>query len=94
MSRESHSSGGQGARSCCLGAQGKHLRLLLYGLGCTEGLKAIPRIEDGFDVLATVLAHFPSPPEDVHVQRARADLVVVAPHTQQQGFANVRFWKR
>jgi hypothetical protein len=63
------------------------LRLPLYEVGRTEGLKAVSSIEDGFDVLASVLAQLPSQPEDVHVQRARADLVAVAPHTQQQYLA-------
>ena len=55
--------------------------------GPTEGKKAVSRVDDGFKVLAAVLAQLPSQPQDVHVQRARADLVAVAPHTQQQCLA-------
>ena len=77
-------------RSRCLGAQGKHLRLPLYALGRTKGLKAVPHTKDGFDVRAAVLAQLPSKPEDVHVQRARADLVAVAPHMQPKCLAGDR----
>ena len=63
------------------------MRLPLYEVRRTEGLKAVPKTKDGFDVLAAVLAQFPSKPEDVHVQRARADLVAVVPHMQQQCLA-------
>jgi hypothetical protein len=72
----------KGGRSCRLGAQRKHLRLPLYEVRRTEGLKAVPHTKNGFDVLAAVLAQLSAQPQDVHVQRACANLVAVAPHTQ------------
>src|ERR1700691_3795635 len=50
-------------------------------------LKPVADAEDSLDVYAAVLADLLAQPANVHVQRSRADLVVVAPHPQQQYLA-------
>jgi hypothetical protein len=78
--------------SCCSGIGHRRGRLAGREPLCqTKWLKAVPDAEDGLDVLLAILPEFLPQAANVHIQRARANLIAVTPDTHEQNLAGDDF---